>query len=235
MKYLFLSLLMMNAIFFLWQYQQENHKTDDIPMEVFSDNAVARLVLVSELENIPVNKSAQPDELDHAEDQVPAQEVETQESQVFVCHTVGPFADMQSAAQASLMFNQSGVPAVTRTAEQKKFNGYWVHLPQENSLPSARKIFQDLKDRKISDISIVPIEGDKYVISLGVFSMEHTSRRRYSQFVSMGYAPVVEDRYQINTTIWVDVKDSEPSLLAPGIWQNLAEKFSGIGHQEIAC
>lgn len=205
--------------------------------ESVANDAVERLILAGELDNNREDeKSANSGRgQDHNEAQHQLQEIEQVETPVLVCYTVGPFGDMGSARQASSTLDKSGLVTETRETEDRKRTGYWVRLPVENTLASARRIVQGLKDRKISDISVVPLDDGRYAISLGVFSMEHTAQRRYSQFVSMGFAPQIEDRYKITTVIWIDVKDSEPSLLAPETWRDLTGKYNGIGRSEIAC
>lgn len=230
---------MLNAIFFAWQYQKENHTPVNTEKELISGNADDRLVLLSELDAVPASETIQPAETDQdkASDQLPAVESEPEPEEIptFICYTIGPITDISSATELSSMLSGAGVTAVTRETEDKKHNGYWVHLPVEESLSSARQIVQELKVRKITDISIVPLEGSRYVISLGVFSEERRAKRRHDQFQSLGYVPLIEDRYSTTTRIWIDVKDNDPSILPPEVWQNLVDKFPGIRHQGNAC
>ena len=124
---------------------------------------------------------------------------------------------------------------IPRETKEKQHKDYWVHLPAENRLTSARQIEQSLRARRISDISVVTVDESHYVISLGVFSLGESAQRRYSQFVSMGYKPVIEDRYKIVTSFWIDVKDNDPSLLGPKLWQDLTDKYPGIRREDKVC
>jgi len=236
LRQIFLLLLLLNVGFFAWQFQKENHVPVEMQKDILPDNTAQRLILISELDagEIEQIQQAETDQV-KAESQQQATQPEPEQDKSFVCYSIGPFTGMNSANEVSLILTESGVTAVTRETEDREHRDYWVHLPAENRLTSARRIVRDLEARKISDIYIVTLENSHFVISLGVFRMEETAQRRYSQFVSMGYTPVIEDRYNVTTRFWIDVKDSDPSLLAPELWRDLTTKFPGISRQENAC
>lgn len=235
MKYLFSALLLLNIVFFVWHYQKENHGPPGEQGELLQDNAVATLTLLNEVKNIPEGDDSQSAKagLNQAMDQEQARGV--QNEQVGVCYTIGPFVDAPSADQALSMFSESGMAVVIREVDDKEHAGYWVHLPVEDGLAAARRLLQDLKNRKISDVSIMPVDDGRYVVSLGVFNKKTTLDRRYAQISALGYAPVVVDRFKINTTVWVDVTGVETSLATPGIWRDLTDKFPAASHTEITC
>ncbi|HEY4732209.1 MAG TPA: hypothetical protein VIH66_03080 [Gammaproteobacteria bacterium] len=235
MKYLFSALLLLNIAFFVWQYQKENHEPPSVLGGLPQDNAVATLTLLSEVKDIPVDDDSQSAEagLNQVADRKQVEEVQNERGAM--CYTIGPFADPQSADQASSVFSEAGMAVAKREVEDKEHGGYWLHLPMENDLAAARQVLRDLKNRKISDVSIMPLDGGRHVVSLGVFNKKITSDRRYAQISAMGYAPVVVERFKIETTVWVDVLGVEPSLLTPQIWRDLTDKFPAASHMEITC
>jgi hypothetical protein len=94
---------------------------------------------------------------------------------------------------------------------------------------------QDVQDRKITDVSIVALDGGQYAISLGVFSTEPRAKRRYSQFVKMGYTPVIDERYKVSKSLWLNIREAKSSELIPGLWQNSNANPPGVTLQEIDC
>lgn len=235
MRYLFSALLLLNIAFFVWQYQKENHEPVSARNGLPQDNTVATLTLLSEVENTAVEAGPQSAEADQEQEVNQGQLQEPQKATAFVCHTMGPFADSQSADQAASVFEEAGIAVTRREVEEKELAGYWIHLPEENDLAAARRILRDLKGRKITDISVAPLDDGRYAVSLGVFSKKSTSDSRYAQITAMGYSPVVVERFKVITTVWIDVMDIEPPLVTPAIWQQLIDKFPATSHAEITC
>jgi hypothetical protein len=250
-RQLFLFLLFINVAFFYWQYQKQDRPVVQLEKEAVEDSTVRKLVLLSELsEQSDTEQAPQPEgepqaESDSEQQLEAAQEpnqiqkqqqfTEEEEKPVLTCYTLGPVSGSRSAGALSSMLEKAGVTANTRETENRIPNGFWVHLPVVNDANSAQRLLQEIQDRNISDVSTVPRDEGGYVVSLGVFSEEFRAKRRQSQFVKMGYAPLIEVRYRTRILTWFDVKDSESTLLVPDVFKDLAAKFPGIKMQEIDC
>ena len=253
MRQLFLFLLFINVAFFYWQYQKQEHPVVQVEKEAVEDSTVRKLVLLGELsEQSGTEQPPQPEpepepqaetvmepQLEAGQDpnqiQKQQQFIEEEQKPVLTCYTLGPVSGSRSAGAVSSMLEKAGVTADTRETENRIPNGFWVHLPVVNNANTAQRLLQEIQDRNISDVSTVPRDEGGYVVSLGVFSEEFRAKRRQSQFVRMGYAPVIEVRYKTRTLTWFDVKDSESTLLVPDVFKDLAAKFPGVKMQEIDC
>ena len=244
MRKLFLILVLINLAFFYWQYEKQERpaaNTDNAPV---MDSTVHRLVLRSELPDNPATEDQpQPEtqippqepQLDVDQLQEQQQPGEIVEKPVLTCYRLGPVTTIHTAATVSTLLENAGVTSVTRETEDRIPNGFWVHLPLEKDAATAQRILEEIQNRNISDVSTVPQSEGGYVISVGVFSEEIRAKRRQSQFIKLGYKPVIDERYKVKILTWFDVMDSESTLLVPEVFTGLVAKFPDIKMQEIDC
>lgn len=253
MRQLFLFLLFINVAFFYWQYQKQDRPVVQVEKEPAVDSTVRKLVLLSELPEQsdaekPPQPEAQPEPHAEAEmepqletgqepNQIQEQQplIEAEMKPVRTCYTLGPVSGSRSTRAVSSMLVKAGVTADTRETVNRIPNGYWVHLPLVNDANSAQRLLQEIQNKNIADVSTVPRDEGGYIVSLGVFSEEFRAKRRQSQFVKMGYAPLIELRYKTRIVTWFDVKDSESTLLVPDVFKDLVTKFPSVKMQEIDC
>lgn len=218
--------------FFAWHYLQQEHVFERQKKELRVDDSVDRLVLANELESQQVDPSRQL----HDNAQVPVQVPPQQTAPVitFECYTVGPFKEMSIANEAATLLREADAETTIRKTDHRIHTGYWVRLAIENRLSWVQDTVDELTARRISDIAIIHLDDGRYTVSLGVFSEEPRAKRRQAQFESMGYTPIVVDRFKVTTEFWIDVK-ADTSSPAADMWRELTMRYKGAGHLETAC
>jgi hypothetical protein len=232
LRLLFLSLLLLNVAFFAWHYLQLENDHVRQEKEVQMDDTVDRLVLANELEN----QQDSPSRLLHEKSRVPAPVIPQQTAPVvtFICYTVGPFKEMSIAEEAASLLRDADANTTIRKTDHRIHNGYWVRLSIENRLSRAQETVDELNTRRISDVAVIRLDDGRYTVSLGVFSEEPRARRRQAQFESMGYTPIIVDRFKVTAEFWIDVK-ADTSSPAADIWRELIIRYKGLRHLDTAC
>lgn len=145
------------------------------------------------------------------------------------CHTVGPFASKQDAAELIERLAAQGAKTAWRQSEIQEPAGYWVYLPSmERS--AAEKIVAELVANKVQDYFL----GPQNYISLGIYSGQETAQERMQQITDMGYTPKLEQRFKIRDVYWLDVEEPEATLTRAD-WAGLLAATAGVRQQDLAC
>ena len=218
--------------FFAWHYLHLGHVQVRQEKELRVEESVDRLVLYIELENQQMEPSRQLREKALVPAQVPAQQ--TAPVITFVCYTVGPFRKLSITNEAVSLLREVDADTAIRKTDHRTHSGYWVRLAIENRLSRVQDTVDELTARHFSDIAVVHLDDGRYTVSLGVFSEEPRAKRRRIQFESMGYTPIIVDRFKETTEFWIDVK-AVTSSPAADMWRELTMRYKGVGHLDTAC
>ena len=121
------------------------------------------------------------------------------------CLRVGPFARSADADEVLARLRRQEA-AVRQTEEPGRvWVGHWVQVVAPASRASAEQARDALISAGITDAYIVPAEG-AFRISLGVYRQKGSADRTVRQAQSLGFATLVEDRYQAGTNFWLWVR-----------------------------
>jgi len=111
--------------------------------------------------------------------------------------------------------------------------GYWVYLPPFGSRHEAEEAAKMLKSSGIKDMYIVNDPANRNAISLGVFSDRYGALAHQKKIRSMGYHPLLTERFRDAAQYWLDVHGAEKQLPAASAFADLAEGDVKIERQ--AC
>ncbi len=76
--------------------------------------------------------------------------------------------------------------ALVEPMEEVRQLGYWVYLPPMETEAAAEERLEELRERGITDLSLVRQGERRYAISLGVFSSRERARERREQLLDHG-------------------------------------------------
>lgn len=197
LKWMFALLLLANIGLWMWnQWIREIPEADTVRAR--PSIAAEKMQLLTEpgvsLKR-RVTKPAHPAE-------IPAQRVTT-------CYRLGPFTDVKLAAKATMVLVELHVEYIQRRETQKHVAGYRVYLAPLPSKAAADRRRAELSKLGFRDHAVLPDEGGKYAISLGVFSVEANARKRLVELSAKGVKARVQSLIEPREIYWIDIQDSE--------------------------
>lgn len=146
------------------------------------------------------------------------------------CYTLGPFLVEDEAGSAVNRLQAQNIVVTLSNAERHESGGYWVFIPSD-SLRSARKQIDQLKELGVSDVVLSTVAGVRHWVSLGVYSTKERAQRRQVALGNLGFYTRMEERVLKNPEYWIDIKlgpEQETSLIesvADESWPVVQEAF----------
>jgi len=147
-----------------------------------------------------------------------------------VCHTLGPFLKKHDVTAVFARLSRSGYVVHVRDGDVREPNGYWVYLPAMEA-GEARRIVADLDAHGMKDYYI----GKQNYVSLGIFSGKDKAERRQREVNRLGYEAIVDQRFRTRDVYWLDVEQSEVSLLDSDAWQQIQAQHPDVRAQRVSC
>jgi hypothetical protein len=223
MKWIFLTLIAANVLYFLYQTNVEDPATvNTVPQ----DYPEARPIqLLSE-------RTGQSDRDIEVEEVLenPIQGAATPETS---CLGLGPFDNVLMAQNVAERYNTIGFPVELRAVDNPtgEFDYRVVMAP----LPSLQEAFRRLRELKSRDIdSYVITQGeDAQGISLGVFSTEQAALVHQQRLDGEGYAVDIKEIPRVLRGYWIyglEGGDFPATLL-----ESIRQEFSSVEITETAC
>ncbi len=151
------------------------------------------------------------------------------------CYTVGPFADLRQAELAGQRLQATGVSSRQRVVESRANASYRVVLPPLPSKESAIQVARQLAADGIADYQVVLDDGQRNVISLGVFKDRPAASRRQAQIAALGYAPRIEPHDVPVQNYWLDTRESDQTAESKSAWAALLAESPQIHRQAQDC
>jgi hypothetical protein len=143
------------------------------------------------------------------------------------CVTVGPFADLSTAAAASSLLQSRGFTPSQRDEPGEDLIAYWVYLDNVPSDAAATRLLQKLHSNGLADARVMPATGpaEPRRISVGLFNEQAGADRRAKQVKSMGLVPAITEQRQPQATYWVNINLTTPeqSVSTEGLLPPAAE------------
>jgi len=215
MKWTIYLFILINLGFGLWHYRSAEMVIDKTPID--DDNL--RLVLLKEfLAQDPLNK------MDN---------VQTAQSTVGRCNTLGPFKSKKKANRLRKELKKLGIPTERRMSKDNSRKGFWVLIPPAESRKDAKQSVQALKSKAIKDYFLVVTGEQTNAVSLGVFSQSDLAQKRYDQILALGFLVKIRQVNLPKREYWLDwPKDRQ---LMPNILDKFRLQFPNIGQTDRAC
>jgi hypothetical protein len=249
-KWVILSLVLMNATFFGWQLNRDQAvlvSGEPVPAAT-STAMVNRLLLVSEVDSgvlhqrrslaprppmaAPQSPAGIPgsdnDTASVSLDEVLAIPLESDRE----CYTVGPLENEDDISALSDWFSAQGSQATLRNDERREIDSTWVFLAPQESREAADTRVQEMLAAGIDDIYVIPRGDMANAISLGLYSQSETLQRRVSELEGRGFTPSVLPRYRTVTASWFDVTASAAQPMTVAV---LDQIFPDLIVRRVAC
>lgn len=225
MKLVVLSLVLINAVYFVWQTQ------------VSEDEALASLrpatmgqpmLLWSEwwLQQDELEKQAGFDRQSSGRDP---------NAKPRACYTLGPFSVVADANKAKSFFVGNDTSTQQRAAAVRKRAGYWVYVPPQGSLRKARDVLRSLQSSRIEDALIIAGGTKENSISVGVYANQEKAKMRKQQIARLGFSVVVEPLYRTQPQYWLDVELWKAKTISTSLWTRLTQKYPVISQAKMGC
>lgn len=225
MKWIVLLLALANAGYFAWQYYVGQPSSST---KAFILDAGNKLVLVNEQSAIVKDDGKATPKATQAVRVGKA-------SNAKACYSVGPFVIIGDVSNAARMFEEAGIAAQQRAAPEKEHAGFWVFIPPQPSLQSARAVLRDLQLKELRDALIIS-EGEKAnAISVGVYYVEQQAEQRRNDIIRMGYAAQIEELTRTRSQYWLDIELQRSTRIPGKLWQQALKKYAGIEHTKREC
>ncbi|GMQ75856.1 MAG: SPOR domain-containing protein [Gammaproteobacteria bacterium] len=252
MKWVILSLVLINVAFFGWQLSrdQEAVVVGEPAPPATKAAMVNRLLLVSELDrgvlrqrrNVPSSRPTSPPE-QRSSAEVAEKHADTasvsrenapavpRESDI-ECYTVGPLQNEDDISALSAWFSAQGSRATLRSDERREVVSTWVFLPPLESREAADDRMREMQAANIDDIYVIPRGDMANAVSLGLFSQKETLARRVAQLEDRGFTPSVLPRYRTVTASWFDVTTSAAQPMTVAV---LDQIFPDLVIRQVVC
>ncbi len=222
MRWVMVSLLLMNLAYFGWQYA--NPKIE-APLPEAQIPGVPTLQLLTERGELPPKAlvieqvqqdSPEPSPLIDLPAAVAAGEPKPQ-----ACYTIGPFAGLAAINRATNQFDEAGFVTQQRAVAEKVRTGYWVYVGPHATVKQARDVLKSMKEKGLRDVLIVSGSEPANAISVGVFRNEASAMKRQQEIEQAGYAAKLEERHRSEARYWLDIEVWKPDLDSDSVWQPL--------------
>ncbi len=229
MKTFFFLVLLINIIFFLWEYKAVKTHSPLVGQE----SVTKQILLLSELseggsEGIIVdNKSAPPDMLLNNKSSFKEEQSNTQIENKSYCYQVGPFLS-ESLLDDWVVKNKVDINLLTKVSEKsKKVTGFLVYYPQANTFQQAKKHIQLLENKGVTDFWLFRKGELKGIISLGLFATKKRAVVLQNKFLNSGLNVKIMPRYREESIWYINILTDK---------QVLADKVKLSGKQSfLSC
>jgi len=231
---LVLALVVANAAFFTWRYneQVEAKIAAARPVAPLSGD-VPSLTLVGELDELPpprvpvkapasVNSQPAPGATATAAvEEGPASEEGSGPAQTAepapplaaagmgapsgVCVHIGPFATPAEYDGIRRWLSPRAARLALESSATTKRQLFWVYL-EPKSASEAQASIADLKRKGVNDYLLINRNGVGNAISLGVFSSQDAVNRRLAEMTKKGYRPLVIPRIETTDMHWLNAE-----------------------------
>lgn len=151
------------------------------------------------------------------------------------CSHVGPLEKRAQADQLSLQLITHGLQPELISEVSNEQQGYWVLIPPQKDRNSAVKIVRQLRKAGVTDLWRFTSGKLAHAISLGLFKGVGRAEIRRKEIAEKGFDVEVRPRYRQKTQYWQSITYAGDSPLPQDKWQEMVERYPGIGQREIDC
>ena len=231
MRWIFISLVVMNLIFFVWK----GLLAGDAPVGAVAttlpavDKEVAELQLLSELAKAQLLAQRRGQNLLLLRS--PDDSVESGEP---LCTIVGPFSQLIAAENMVENLVALEVRAKLQDVEVPEGSAYWVYLPPESSRKAALKRLHELQAKNI-DSYVIPKGNLANGISFGMYTRKPLSEARLAAMIAEGYDAKIHEIKRSHREVWVMLQPGEVDKVAAEFWDRLAEGEPNLQRRQNFC
>lgn len=216
MKWIFLSLLFGNLIYFGWQFQAAESPVAEVKVPAPVKDSVS-LTLLSELSDSPRVLPAK-----------------AAESAVRVCETLGPVTDELEVRHVLARLTALNMSGEKRELILPGESEYMVYHPPLASRKLAVRKLQEFKVRKVDSYIITQGER-KNALSLGRFKQKELAYKHQKNLKKKKIAAKIHIIKSETRELWVDVRLQGDFVLDGRTRQRIQAELQDVSWQKVAC
>lgn len=231
MRWIFLSLLFLNILYFGWQqwlnFSAGTEKSRAISH--VSDKQAPRVKLLSESAAplVPINQSVPRSSSGGAP--LPQPTVAAQ-----ICQAVGPFIERGEATKFAVGLEKNGVKARVKQKQEIIESKFWVYLQPQVNKDAAMKKLKQLQSKKIDSFLISKGEL-KHGISLGIFSNMDSANGLLARMKAVGVDAHIKKSDKVESRYWVLVELNSMAAEAKKMYDLQLQQNKEIKVAQSAC
>lgn len=213
MRWLFLGLLIVNALYFVWTQQDFANKPIEVASVASPSSSMHEKVqLVSEVPEL----QKQPQKQKLSQEQVEIM-------------LLGGFADEQMAQKLQQRLVSLDIQSKITALDSRVDIEYWVYLAPLASRQAAVRQLKEMQARKIDGYLIT--QGDlANGISLGMFAREDSAQSVAERLKEAGYEPSIRAIERSQRLYWVAIGEDSRRLVGSGLLKQLVKDFDQMKH-----
>lgn len=211
MRWLFLGLLIINAMYFVWSRQDFTRSTVDVETVVLL-NSPDQVKLVSEVPKM----------------QQQLNKTEQQQVQVEMM-LLGGFVEKQIAEKLQQRLVSLDIQSKIIVLESEVDLEYWVYLAPLASRQAAVRQLKEMQARQIDGYLITKGELANGV-SLGMFAREDSAYSVAERLKEAGYEPSVRTIERTQRLYWIIVAEESRRLVGQDLLKRLVQDFNEMKH-----
>lgn len=230
MRWIFFSLLILNAATLVWglvfEDEEEPANFSETP---FSYKGVTTLTLLGEGQSEVVALPLQATTARASNIQLPSK-VDGKA----LCELIGAFKSHELAASFVERLTAIDIKSEVRDLRLPAGPGYWVYLEPEANRKAALRQLAELQARKI-DSYVIPKGEMENGISLGLFSQENLAKTRLKEMQAIGLTPKLDTIERTYREIWVMLQHGEDAKMSELTWSRTMEGFNKLERRQNFC
>ncbi len=213
MRWLFLGLLIINALYFVWSQQDFSAKTVEVAPAVVPVNAVqGQVQLIAEVSDLQRQSQASGKRHEQAEIML-----------------LGGFADEQLAQKLQQRLLSLDIQSKISALDNQVDIEYWVYLAPLASRQASVRQLKEMQARKIDGYLIT--QGDlTNGISLGMFAREDSAQSVAERLKEAGYEPSIRAIERSQRLYWVAISEESRRLVDQSLLKQLVIDFAEMKH-----
>jgi len=212
MKWIIYFLLICNIGFAAWHFQDLGKQNTANKHLALSDES--QLILLSELRQQEKNKRTGLD--------------------LKQCLSLGPFTKKSDSNKAKNLLQYNKFETRHISLRDTSRSGFWVTLPGK-SRNEAKKHLKRLKELQVTDYFFVATGSHINDISLGVFSLKSSARRRMDEMLKLGFVTEMERVALPQKVYWLNWYKDQKEQPDAAIISELKNKYAQISIVERSC
>ncbi|MBO6228363.1 MAG: SPOR domain-containing protein [Shewanella sp.] len=213
MRWLFLGLLIVNALYFIWSQQDfTNNAIEDKPVVLPSKATQGQVQLVSEVPEL--------------QKQPLSAGLRQEQAEIML---LGGFADEQVAQKLQQRLVSLDIQSKITVLDSQVDIEYWVYLAPLASRQASVRQLKEMQARKIDGYLIT--QGDlTNGISLGMFAREDSAQSVAERLKEAGYEPSIRSIERSQRLYWVAIGEGSRRLVGQGLIKQLVQDFNDMKH-----
>ena len=231
MRWIFLTLLLVNGLVFVWQLLRE--PAPEAPVAAPAPAVVAQeglepLRLLDELEGQALAEMLSEKGRLRLADNPRSADGKP------LCTLVGPFEQLLRAEYFIERMSALDIVAEIQDVEIPGETGYWVYLPPEVSRKEALRRLHELQAKGV-DSYVIPKGELANGISFGMFSQEALALKRRQAMISQGYGAEIKEMARTYKETWALLRPDQAAKMSQELWLQVAADNPGVERRQNFC